>query len=158
MTADISDELYEAAVTAYFNRRFGFRTDDREFIGLLLDNELHEGDFRAALAVAYAAGQESTRTTKPAPEVPVSLPEGYEWCTTSSRTKRHISRSLTIPQHRAGHGLKGRKGPTLCGQNGRDEEYVQWELDHWRASGKPFVVARLPLCRLCPKSLPAGEA
>ncbi|GAA2361037.1 hypothetical protein Cme02nite_38560 [Catellatospora methionotrophica] len=107
---------------------------------------------------AFTAGRESMSTAPVQPDVPAALPEGYEWCTTESRTRRHISRDLTEAARFGRRSVKGRTGRTLCGQSGRDEEYAQWQLDQWRTSGKKLVVASLKPCRLCPKSLPVVAA
>ncbi len=55
MSADISDEVYEAAVRAYFDDQAG----SRDYLQILLERDMYEHRFRAALAVAYAAGQQS---------------------------------------------------------------------------------------------------
>lgn len=51
----VPDELFEAAVRAFYARRFP--NGDRGDYMLRLDSEMYAEDFRTALAVAFAAGQ-----------------------------------------------------------------------------------------------------
>lgn len=78
------------------------------------------------------------------------LPEGYEWCTSTSRRKRHISNGLRVTRHAP--RPTGRGGRTLCGVYGEDQDRAQWEADIF-SPGRTIVVAELPLCQLCAKSM-----
>lgn len=55
---EITDELFAAAVHAFYARRFP-NGDHGAFVMLRLESELYAEDFRAALSVAFAAGQAS---------------------------------------------------------------------------------------------------
>lgn len=79
---------------------------------------------------------------------PAKTPEP---CTTSSHRKRHLSRELE-PSRRG--SAPGRYGRTLCGQSGRDQERVNYDLPTgWL---KRVVVADLPPCSLCERSARAA--
>lgn len=84
----------------------------------------------------------------PMPSEAITLPDGYEYCTTDGGKRRHISKFLAgIVPNRT--GIVGRAGGTLCGHYGMDQELV-----NWKAKGAESVtIAALPLCGGCLKTL-----
>lgn len=68
-----------------------------------------------------------------------------EPCTTEAKRLRHWS-VLLVPSRRVHR--KGRAGRTLCGNYGRDEEWVNADLAYW-GSSRRVAVADLPECKKC---------
>lgn len=68
-----------------------------------------------------------------------------EPCTTYGKRKRHYSANLATDAKGP-----GRSGPTLCGQDGDDQERVS----HWlaRSSNRRVTIADLPECKKCARS------
>lgn len=80
--------------------------------------------------VAPAPGTKASRWTRPP-----------EPCTTATRERQHLSADLAQAL-----GANGRRGTTLCGNEGHDESYANRPM----AWPRPTVVlADLPLCRSC---------
>lgn len=84
----------------------------------------------------------------PMPPEEITLPEGYEYCTTDANKRQHVSRHLVgLKPNRM--GLKGRAGATLCGHYGMDQELVNWKA----RGAEPVTIAGLPLCGGCLRTL-----
>lgn len=74
-------------------------------------------------------------------------------CTTAAKSKRHYAFMLVPDRHAPRH--PGRTGRTACGNSGMDEERANWERNRWGARRKQLVVADLPECKQCAKTLVA---
>ena len=84
----------------------------------------------------------------PMPPEAITLPNGYEYCTTDANKRQHVSRHLAgLKPNRI--GLKGRAGATLCGHYGMDQELINWKA----GKAEPVTIAGLPLCGGCIKTL-----
>jgi hypothetical protein len=78
---------------------------------------------------------------------------GFEICTTTAATKRHLARSLGPDRHAPRQ--PGRHGRTLCGHTGVDQERVSYLVGKGLSRcRKP--IADLPPCLSCAHA--AGEA
>lgn len=70
-------------------------------------------------------------------------------CTTHGRRRMHLSTALRPGRTGLG-GMPGASGPTLCGEDGEDQERVNaWRT---RFGACPIVVADLPACKLCTRA------
>lgn len=72
-----------------------------------------------------------------------------EPCTTEGRRRRHLSIALQ-PKWTGLPELPGRQGPTLCGEDGYDQERIDARAARW--GGRAPVIDRLPDCQLCAKA------
>lgn len=67
-----------------------------------------------------------------------------------NRRRKHWAREGTLKTAPRG---AGRQGPTLCGDEGEDQERCDARDRQWGAvRRKPLVIADLPECRLCARS------
>lgn len=105
----------------------------------------------------YGASDFAAAGYRPAAVTEPPLPDGFTWV--ASRDRRHASLDTrlyddTRSRMYAHDRRPGRRGKTLCGNHGEDQERVNaGRLSRRKA---PLDILTLPLCLLCSRSLAAA--
>lgn len=85
----------------------------------------------------------------PMPTQEITLPAGYEYCTTEGHNRRHVSRGLKpVPPNR--QDMRGRTGTTLCGHDAVDQVLADWR---YVGSGGRARIDDMQICGGCLRTL-----